>query len=66
MDDYLKDYFADCATSALVDAENYMAQGRRAKAQDSGLTARYFAAKCKPEQLPMDFETRVDKIFGYR
>ena len=64
--DPLIDYFADCAEATLVDAENYRAQGRRAKAQDSAQTARYFAAKCKPEQLPADFETRVDKILSYR
>ena len=66
MDPILNDYFADCAAAALVDAENYRAQGRRAKAQDSAQTARYFAAKCTPQQLPMDFETRVNAILSFR
>ena len=62
--DFLKDlYFVDAAHAALVDAENYVCQGRRAKAQDSLLTARYFAAKCEPTDLVEDFEERVQEVY---
>ena len=61
-EDGAKLYFIDAAESSLVDAENYIAQGRRARAQDSLLTARYFAAKCNNSELRPDFEERLKKV----
>ena len=62
--DPLKDlYYIDAAHAALVDAENYACQGRKAKAQDSLLTARYFAAKCEPTDLVQNFDERVKAVY---
>ena len=62
-DFYINEYFLDCAHTALVDAENYAAQGRRARCQDSLLTAQYFSAKCDPTKLVEDFEERCRKLY---
>jgi GrpB-like predicted nucleotidyltransferase (UPF0157 family) len=63
-DDGIKLYFIDAAESSLVDAENYIAQKRKAKAQESIQTARYFAAKCNNSELRPDFEERLNKVIS--
>ena len=63
-DDPLKIYFIDAAEAALVDAENYIAQKRKAKAQESIQTARYFAAKCNNNELRPDFEERLNQVIS--
>lgn len=63
-DDAIKLYFIDAAESSLVDAENYIAQKRKAKAQESIQTARYFAAKCNNNELRDDFEERLNKVIS--
>lgn len=55
-------YFIDAAHASLVDAENYLAQGRKARAQESLNTARYFGCKCNNSDLVSDFEERLKKI----
>ena len=57
-----KIYFIEAAESSLVEAENFYAQGRRARAQESIQTARYFAAKCNNNELRPDFEERLNKV----
>jgi GrpB-like predicted nucleotidyltransferase (UPF0157 family) len=63
-DDAIKLYFIDAAEAALVDAENYVAQKRKAKAQESIQTARYFAAKCNNNELRPDFEDRLNTVIS--
>lgn len=61
-EDAMEDYYADCAASSLDDAERYISEGRKAKAQESYRTAAYFSAKVKPSNLPEDFQDKLLKL----
>jgi hypothetical protein len=63
-EDGVKLYFIDAAESSLVDAENFICQGRRAKAQESIQTSRYFAAKCNKDELRKDYEERLNRVIS--
>lgn len=58
-EDAMEAYFADCAESSLHDAERYINEGRKARAQESYRTAAYFSAKVSPTNLPKDFQERI-------